>query len=105
MAKPPSVQQARITGDRAPGKPELRDSDVQKLVEELADKPYAGPGTETSEPVRKAKPRAITISLPDVMVEQIEDEVLENKRNSGKLRTVSAVIREALVKAGYKAEW
>lgn len=77
---------------------------VDQLVSELADKPYGKQGTpEPAKPT--AKPRPLTISLPDVMVAQLEDLALRNKRDGKKPRTVSGLIREQLVKAGYKSQF
>lgn len=97
--KPPSAR----AGVQQEGKPGPSAEDVDRLVRELADKPY-GEVVEPEAPKRTAKPRPITISLPDVMIEQLEDQALQNKRSGKGPKTISALIREQLEKAGYKSQ-
>lgn len=74
--------------------------EADALARLLADKPY-GEKRSASEGARKAKP--LSISLPPDLIEQLEDAVRNNKRSGSGSRTVSALIREALERAGYKA--
>ncbi|SFL57239.1 hypothetical protein [Azotobacter beijerinckii] len=97
--KPPSAR----AGVQQGGKPVPSSEDVDRLVRELADKPY-GEVVELEAPKRIAKPKPITISLPDVMIEQLEDQALQNKRSGKGPKTISALIREQLEKAGYKSQ-
>ncbi|TKD47269.1 hypothetical protein [Azotobacter chroococcum] len=99
--KPPSAR----AGVQQGGKPVPSSEDVDRLVRELADKPY-GEVVEPEAPNRiaKPKPKPITISLPDVMIEQLEDQALQNKRSGKGPKTISALIREQLEKAGYKSQ-
>lgn len=79
-------------------------ADIERLAQSLADKPYgeqmpASP-TQTKIPEsEKAKP--ITISLPPSLIANIQDQAISNKRAGLDLRTVSAIIKDALEKAGY----
>lgn len=84
-------------------KPTPAPDDVERLVRELADRPY-GEAVEPEVPQRTAKPRPLTISLPDLMIEQLEDQALQNKRQGTGPKTISALIREQLEKAGYKSQ-
>ncbi|MFB8831595.1 hypothetical protein ACE0DR_25395 [Azotobacter sp. CWF10] len=97
--KPPSARAGVQQGE----KPVPSSEDVDRLVRELADKPY-GEVVEPEAPKRIAKPKPITISLPDVMIEQLEDQALQNKRSGKGPKTISALIREQLEKAGYKSQ-
>lgn len=84
-------------------------ADIERLAQSLADKPYgeqmpASPTqtspTQTKIPEsEKAKP--ITISLPPSLIANIQDQAISNKRAGLDLRTVSAIIKDALEKAGY----
>ncbi|MBW5416302.1 ribbon-helix-helix domain-containing protein [Pseudomonas sp. MAG002Y] len=74
--------------------------EADALARQLADKPY-GEKMRASESVKKAKP--LSISLPPDMIEQLEDTVRDNKRSGSGSRTISALIREALERNGYKS--
>lgn len=69
---------------------------AEKLAQQLADKPYGGV-KESAE----AKAQAVSISLPPAMIEKLQDAALANKRGGGDLKTVSAIVRDALERAGY----
>lgn len=83
-------------------KPAFSEEDVKKLVVSLADKPY-GSEAQIPLPIRTPRPRPLTVSLPDTMIEKIEDAALKNKRAGVKAKSVSAIIRGALEAAGYRA--
>jgi hypothetical protein len=72
--------------------------EADALARQLADKPY-GENPLISESSKKARP--ISISLPPDMIERLEDSVRANKRSGQGFRTVSALIRDALERAGY----
>lgn len=78
-------------------------ADIERLAQSLADKPY---GEQASSPSQvkmpdseKAKP--IAISLPPSLIEKIQDQAVANKRAGLDLKTVSAIVRDALEKVGY----
>jgi hypothetical protein len=68
------------------------------LARQLADKPYGGEKDKVDGP-KKAK--SMSISLPPDLIEQLEDRVRDNKRSGSGSRTVSALIRESLLRDGY----
>jgi len=79
-------------------------AEIERLAKTLADKPYgqqaAGTQTDAKMPdSEKAKPLAI--SLPPAMIERLQDQALSNKRSGAELKTVSAIVRDALERAGY----
>lgn len=87
MPKPPSqTAAARHTATPA---------QVEKLAQQLADKPYG-----SVKDVEK-KAQNLSISLPPAMIEKLQDAALANKRGAGDLKTVSAIVRDALERAGY----
>lgn len=88
MPKPPS-QTASVRRSATPAQ-------AEKLAQQLADKPYGGV-KESPE----AKAQNISISLPPSMIEKLQDVALANKRGAGNLKTVSAIVRDALERAGY----
>lgn len=63
---------------------------VEKLANELADKPYGGAVNKEEKLVRTS------LSLPASMHERLEDLAIQNKRAGRDLRTVSAIVREAI---------
>lgn len=87
MPKPPSKT--------ASGSHKATSEQAEKLAQQLADKPYGG--------VKDAeqKAQAMSISLPPSMIEKLQDTALANKRGGGDLKTVSAIVRDALERAGY----
>lgn len=78
-------------------------AEIERLAKTLADKPYGQHATDTTEEKmpesKKAKPLAI--SLPPAMIERLQDLAVANKRSGAELKTVSAIVRDALEKAGY----
>lgn len=88
MPKPPS----KTASARHIATPEQ----AEKLAQQLADKPYGG-AKDSPEP----KAQNISISLPPAMIEKLQDAALANKRGGGHLKTVSAIVRDALDQAGY----
>jgi hypothetical protein len=93
----------------APVRQVATEEEAEQLANELADKVYGQPKktesmqTKKSEPlspsIEKAKP--IGISLPPTMIEKLQDTALKNKRSDAEHKTVSALILDALVRAGY----
>ena len=90
------------SGEQPEAKREFSTEDVQKLVVALADKPY-GEKAQLQLPIRQPKPRPLTISLPDTMIEKLEDAAMQNKRAGMRAKTVSAIVKGALEAAGYHA--
>lgn len=84
---------------QAAGKRDVSPEAADKLARQLADKPY---GEKAPEPQGSQKAKPISISLPPSVIEQLEDAVRKNKRSGEGLRTISAIIKEALDIAGYK---
>lgn len=79
-------------------------ADIERLAQSLADKPYGEqmPASPTQAKIpesEKAKP--ITISLPPALIESLQDQAITNKRAGLDLKTVSAIVKDALEKAGY----
>ncbi|HEJ2710785.1 TPA: hypothetical protein SL218_004569 [Pseudomonas aeruginosa] len=64
----------------------------------LADRIYQG----TEGPAESAM-RPITISLPTWMIHQLEETAVQNKRSNDSNRSVSALIRLALIESGVLA--
>lgn len=64
----------------------------------LADRTYRG----TEGPAESAM-RPITINLPTWMTHQLEETALQNKRSNAPNRSVSALIRIALIESGVLA--
>lgn len=94
MPKPPS----KTAAGQKVATPEQAD----KLADALADKPYGG---VKSKPVAKstaeAKAQNVSISLPPALIIKLQDSAMLNKRSGSDLKTVSAIIKDALEKAGY----
>jgi len=84
----------------APSKNGVTDKEADALARQLADRPY-GEAKLAADSVKKAKP--LSISLPPDVIEQLEDAVRHNKRSGSGVKTVSALIREALEQAGYRS--
>ncbi len=63
---------------------------VEKLATELADKPYGEGANEEDHLVRTS------FSLPASTHATLEDMAIQNKRARRDLRTVSAIIRQAI---------
>lgn len=70
-------------------------SDVDTITLVLADRTYRG-----AEGSMGSAMRPITINLPTWMIHQLEESARQNKRSKGTNRSVSALIRHALVESG-----
>ena len=88
MPKPPSKT--------ASGSQKAAAEQAAKLADSLADKPYGG-----VKPVAEAKAQNVSISLPPSLIIKLQDSAMSNKRSGSDLKTVSAIIKDALEKAGY----
>lgn len=86
MVKKPSQQ----AGSRSEVTPEQ----AEALAQRLADKLY-GEEKKTASPETESLSRT-TISLPTTLLRQMEDLAYVNKREGKDLRSVSAIVREAL---------
>lgn len=93
MAKPPS-QRAGLSAAVDPVA-------AAKLADELADKPFGK--ARPQEPEKPAPERFVklSVSLPEAMAQAIQKAVYEAKRDGTGHKTNSAIIREALEKAGW----
>lgn len=82
-------------------------AEIERLAKELVDKPYGQQAQAQAQAqvdnkmpeADKAKP--VAISLPPALIERLQDQALANKRSGAELKTVSAIVRDALEKAGY----
>jgi len=79
---------------------------AEQLAAEIADKPYGQKKEKLSPSAKKQsaeseKSLPIGISLPESMIEKLQDKALSNKRKKAGEKSVSGLIREALEKAGY----
>ena len=81
-----------------PRKPAQLAAEVEALSLTLADRSYSG----TDRP-SKSLMRPITINLPTWMIHQLEESALQNKRSNAPNRSVSALIRFALIESGVLA--
>ena len=80
-------------------------AEIERLAKELVDKPY-GQHTQAQAQADNKMPEAekakpVAISLPPALIERLQDQALANKRSGAELKTVSAIVRDALEKAGY----
>lgn len=82
MVKKPSQQATSLS--------EVTSEQAEALALKLADKPY---GEEKKEIESLSR---TTISLPTTLLRQMEDLAYMNKREKKALRSVSAIVREAL---------
>ena len=95
MPKPPSKTAA---GQHKGATPEQAD----KLADVLADKPYGGVKSKPeSKATSEAKAQNVSISLPPSLIIKLQDSAMLNKRSGSDLKTVSAIVKDALEKAGY----
>lgn len=69
---------------------------AEALADKLADKPYGDP-LSVAPPAPETLSRT-TLSLPTSLVRKLEDMALQNKREGKELRSMSAIVREALQK-------
>jgi hypothetical protein len=74
-------------------------NDVNTTTRLLADRTYRG-----AEGQVESAMRPITINLPTWMIHQLEESALQNKRSNDANRSVSALIRRALIESGVLAE-
>lgn len=67
----------------------VTEKDAQKLADELADKPYGG---------QKDNDKMVntSITLPQSLLNKLEDQAFANKREGIEPKSVSAIIRKAL---------
>ena len=71
-------------------KRQRKTNEIEKLANELADKPYG------QDPIPNKEYVITSISLPRSMLYKAEDIVKLNKRNNIEPKNVSALIRKAL---------
>lgn len=67
----------------------VTEKQAQKLADEIADKPY-GDKKESDKMVNTS------ITLPQSLLNQLEDEAFANKRKGVEPKSVSAIIRDSL---------
>lgn len=89
-------QRAKLLSDK-----ELADR-AEKLADELADRPYGTIGSGKDKPVKRKKKTKLglgptTVNLPKPLVYIVEDYVKQCKRKENGPRSVSAVVRIALI--------
>lgn len=84
----------------------ISQADSEALARELADKPY---GSKVDASPTAAQPQSdkrksvpISVSLPTGVIEQLEDAVYANKRSGGALKSISAIVKDALEAKGFK---
>jgi alpha-amylase/alpha-mannosidase (GH57 family) len=87
MPKPPS--------QTAAGRQGASPEQAKHVADVMAERPYGG----VKEVAQKAE--NISISLPPSMVEKLQDTARANKRGGDGLKSVSAIVRNALEKEGY----
>ena len=84
------------------------EQEIEDLQAKLENKVYGAPVNEgssdkkqvtVSEQAEKAKP--IGISLPPAIIEKLQGIAFKNKNSKAEHKTVSALILDALVRAGY----
>ncbi|MBJ2293261.1 hypothetical protein JFT44_25410 [Pseudomonas sp. MF5691] len=89
----------KVRSQSATGRQQPTPDQIEKLAQELADKPFGQSKVKSAEIEQKAQ--AIGISLPPQMIENLQDAALKNKRSREGQRTVSGIIREVLAREGY----
>lgn len=67
-----------------------KSKEIEKLANQLADKPYGDDAVEDDNMIRT------TITMPISMLHQLEDIARENKRKNIGLKSVSALVREGI---------
>lgn len=82
-----------------PRKPAQLTAEVEALSRTLADRSYSGTDRPST-----SQMRPITINLPTWMIHQLEESALQNKRSNNPNRSVSALVRLALIESGVLAE-
>lgn len=78
-----------------PRKPTQLNAQVNELSRTFADRAYSGTGASSDSLMRP-----ITINLPTWMIHELEEISLRNKRCRNADRSVSALIRRALIDSG-----
>jgi hypothetical protein len=81
-----------------PRKPAQLAAEVEALSRTLADRSYSGTNAPS-----KSLMRPITVNLPTWMIHQLEESALQNKRSNDPNRSVSALVRLALIESGVLA--
>lgn len=81
-----------------PRKPSSATFEAHPTTRSLADRTYRG--TDGS---AESAMRPITINLPTWMIYQLEELALKNKRSNDPNRSISALIRLALIESGVMA--
>lgn len=87
----------------------VTDAEAEAMAGKLAGKVYGQPINTEAAPEKKSehvstlveKAKAVGISLPPAMIEKLQDTALKNKRSGAAHKTVSALILDALERAGY----
>lgn len=77
-------------------RPTVPDKEISKLADELADKPYGDKKPDDDPLIRTS------ITLPRSMLTRLEDQALHNKRSGSELKSVSAIIRDAVERLSIK---
>jgi hypothetical protein len=77
-------------------------ADIERLATSIADRPYGQQSENTAKMAASEKAKPVAISLPPALIERLQDQALANKRSGSDLKTVSAIVRNALGKAGYE---
>lgn len=78
-----------------PRKPPPVSPDENPTTRSLADRTYRGTDGSADSAMRP-----ITINLPTWMIHQLEESALQNKRSNDANRSVSALVRLALIESG-----
>ena len=78
-------------------RPTVPDKEISKLADELADKPYGDDKKPDDDPLIRT-----SITLPRSMLTRLEDQALHNKRSGSELKSVSAIIRDAVERLSIK---
>lgn len=84
--KKPSQQATNLRRTASP-------NEAEALANKLADKPYGDEAQPQPEIERQAR---TSISLPESLLQMIEDMARDNKRQGIEPKSVSAIIRDAL---------
>lgn len=86
--KKPSQQATNLRRTASPD-----EAEAEALANKLADKPY---GDEAQPQPEIEKQARTSISLPESLLQMIEDMARDNKRQGIEPKSVSAIIRDAL---------
>ena len=69
----------------------VSEKDVSRLAKELADKAYGDEKKVSDDPLVRT-----SITIPQSMLNNLEDTALKNKRKGADLKSVSAIVRAAV---------